>query len=41
MINFLYSLDYDDHRSDAEGRPSVNGDNPDEIPTKYKPVDVD
>jgi hypothetical protein len=41
MIDFLYGLDYDDYRSDAKGRPSVNGDNPDEIPTEYEPADAD
>jgi hypothetical protein len=41
MIDFLDGLDYDDHRSDAEERPSINGDNPDEIPTEYEPVDAD
>ncbi|KAF4619085.1 hypothetical protein G7Y89_g14762 [Cudoniella acicularis] len=39
MIDFLYGLDYDDHRS--EGRPSVKGDNPDETPTEYESANAD
>jgi hypothetical protein len=50
MVDFLYGLDYDDHRSAAEGPLPVNGSqsvacppfgNSHEIPVEHTPVDTE